>query len=124
MQNIKLFLYKNCYKVLLFYYQYTHVSNRIFNICNYCNKEIDLEKEDKVYCDRCKADYHRDCWIKNRKCVLCDCKTCSEVFSLNKKHNDTDSNTASEFIIEEKPQSKSGKFLEFLKTVGAFLYLM
>ena len=52
------------------------------DICKFCNEEI---TDDKVVCDRCKAPYHRDCWIKNRRCVMCDCRTCREVYSLNKK---------------------------------------
>lgn len=42
-------------------------------ICAYCGKEITIDQY-RVYCPKCKADYHKDCWVKNAGCVTEGCE--------------------------------------------------
>lgn len=42
-------------------------------ICAYCGKEITIDQY-RVYCPECKADYHKECWMKNGGCVIDGCK--------------------------------------------------
>lgn len=42
-------------------------------ICAYCGKEITIDQY-RVYCPECKADYHKECWVKNAGCVTPGCK--------------------------------------------------
>jgi len=42
-------------------------------ICAYCGQEITIDQY-RVYCPECKADYHKECWVKNSGCVTPGCK--------------------------------------------------
>lgn len=42
-------------------------------ICACCGKEITIDQY-RVYCPECKADYHKECWMKNGGCVVDGCK--------------------------------------------------
>ncbi|MBE6784642.1 MAG: DUF2628 domain-containing protein [Ruminococcaceae bacterium] len=42
-------------------------------ICACCGKEITIDQY-RVYCPECKADYHKECWMKNGGCVIDGCK--------------------------------------------------
>lgn len=42
-------------------------------ICAYCGQKITIDQY-RVYCPECKADYHKECWVKNAGCVTPGCK--------------------------------------------------
>ena len=44
-------------------------------VCNYCFKEIDLQKEATIACDKCLSPYHMECWNKYNVCATNGCNS-------------------------------------------------